>query len=141
MGAIVLDAEEMARPLEAAGMSPAQAGAVARVLKDILASALAGPQTLEAMVADVREEAARRDGEVRLALAEHKAATQDKLEALRGDIHVLRGEMYELRIEMERRFSETHTLIQTSYRMLLMWMVGTQIGGLALITAIILQLG
>lgn len=140
MSAIVLDTEEMARPLEEAGFTRAQAQALAQSLKDFLVKILAGPQALEATVADVREEVARREGQTRLALAEHKAATQDKLGALRGEVHELRVEMEQRFAQMERRFSETHTLIQTSYRMLLMWMVGTQIGAMALITAIVLQL-
>jgi DNA anti-recombination protein RmuC len=147
MATIVLDTAEF----EEAGFTQTQAGALARILTSLVAKIQERPKTLEGKVANVREEVARQDGALKLSLAEHKAATQDKMEALREEVHGLRVDLGALRGDMvqrladietrsERRFTDVERTIQTSYRMLLMWMVTVQIAGLALMAGIVLGL-
>lgn len=124
---LIIDTSERAKDLEARGFTKPQVEGLLALLRDYL------DKITQDSKESTQESTELQASKNEVALAQHKVETQSKMETLRQEVH-------ELRVEMTEKFAEMERLIQTSFRMALMWMVATQIGGLGLMTAIVLGL-
>jgi hypothetical protein len=141
--AVAFDTLKLARRLEAAGFSTAQAQGAAEALADSLTAGLATQADIAALRAEVRQG----DAALRAELREGDATLQADIAALRSEMReglaALRAEMHEgdtaLRAELrevELRLRADMSLLRAE---LLKWMVGTGIAAVLAVGGMILS--
>lgn len=137
MRTLVVDTQEGAPELEAAGFTPAQARGLAKYVTGLLGRSVGAQQDMCNRLATLGTEVATKTAARQVEVAEHKSEITTQ-EVKVGPIQMgteLRGEIREVRKDMttlSSRITDIESLIRSTFRMLLMWMVGTQIGAIVL---------
>ena len=149
MSTLLINPSEGIQELESAGFSRAQVAGLGKYITGLLGQISEARHDTREYLASVQagiaaETAERKVGiaEQRAAMATHKAQTQDEIKNLRLDMQAmhmsLKDEIMNMRMELKSDIMSVREDVQRSYRMLLMWMVATQIGALALMVAVFL---
>ena len=120
---------ERVEDLQAVGFTTEQGRALVRLVADIQTAQLA----TKADLADLRTELVETRETLRGEIAEVRTELVETREALRGEMSALEQRLTEKMANQELRLTEKMTAIQTK---LIIWLIGTAIGIVALVATI-----